>query len=94
MAGERQKSGYSPAMFIRLELEAHHPLHLTRRTDRTNRAEAVQASCRISKISNKRAAGRGKVGSCVDAVELRMVESIKSVEPGFEPVMLSESKTL
>jgi len=85
---------HSPAMFIRLELEPHHPLESTRRTHRAYRAEAVPVCCIISKISNYGAAGAGEVSCCVDAVKLRVVESIKSIEPGFEPVTLAENKTL
>ncbi len=80
-------------MLIRLELDPQHPLQITRRTNRIYRAEAVRI-CRISKISNYGAAGAGEVSRCVDAVKLRAVESIKSIEPGFELVTLAENKTL
>ena len=85
---------HSPATFIRLELEPQHPLQITRRPNRVYRAEAVPVCDRISKISNYGAARSGEVGGCVDAVKLGVVESIKSIEPGFEPIMLAENKTL
>ena len=81
-------------MFIGLELEPQHPLQITRRTNRIYRAEAVQVCCRIGKVSNYGTAGAGEVSRCVDAVKLRVVESIKGIEPGFELVMLAENKTL
>ena len=81
-------------MFVRLELEPQHPLQITRRPNRVYRAEAVPVCDRISKISNYCTAGAGEVSRCVDAVELRVIESIKSIEPGFELVMLAKNKTL
>ena len=81
-------------MLIRLEFEPQHPLQITRRTNRIYRAEAVPVCCLISKIGNYGAAGTGEVGRGVDAVKLRVVESIKGIEPGFEPVTLAENKTL
>ena len=81
-------------MFIRLELEPQHPLQIARRTNRIYRTEAVPVCYLICKISNYGAAGAGEVSRCVDAVKLRVVESIKSIEPRFEPVTLAENKTL
>src|SRR5258708_6565989 len=81
-------------MFIRLKLEPQHPLQITRGTNRIYCSEAVQVCCRIGNVSNKRAARASEIGSRVNAVKLRMVESIKSVEPRFDLVMLGESKTL
>ena len=81
-------------MFIGLELEPQHPLQITRRTNRIYRAEAVPVCCVISKIGYYVAARVGEASGCVDAVKLRVVESIKRINPGFEPVTLVEDKTL
>ena len=79
---------------MRLELEPQHPLQIARRANRIYRAEAVPVGYLISKVSNYGAAGAGEVSRGVDAVKLRVIESIKSIEPGFEPVTLTKNKTL